>query len=298
MPYPRGYLSQYQVRSLKGIPQHKKAGPPNLARQVRGTRARPAAPEEERVEKDNSSLEHNTPPAEAVQEDEEADNSSLEYHTAPEEEDEDDIFHTPASSITTVAPSTRSSSKVPPTQAPKDILNVPYNIDNASTSTSAHHIEKRDTMAGGKRAAASNSSGLDDAPPAKAAKTDAEPAEATSAHTHHHDLGALGSGIDSHGFSEYTSPEGQHFTTYRKTYSKTYRMYCNFDGDTKCVVNTSAGHHDCTVRAQTQLGQHATQHQHSTAHRKKCLASNVLAVLMQCSRHHSSTCVETWLLKC
>ena len=42
----------------------------------------------------------------------------------------------------------------------------------------------------------------------------------------------------------------------------------------------------------------ARQHSTSTAHRKNCLASNVLAVLMQCSRHHSSTCVETLLLKC
>ncbi|GFN86429.1 hypothetical protein PoB_001293500 [Plakobranchus ocellatus] len=53
-------------------------------------------------------------------------------------------------------------------------------------------------------------------------------------HGHHPHLG---SNTYFEGWGQWTSPEGQHFTTFRKSYSKTFKSYCTFNGEKKAEAN-------------------------------------------------------------
>ena len=233
MPYPKGYLTHQQVRRLKAIPTKGKTGAPNLAAQVRDIGGEYEHPEPSYHSQDLfiSSDEEEEDHHSAVEEEEDSDTDT--YYTAPS--------------------GTVASSKVPKkTLNPRDINNIPYHIDNTVGEPlpgSVHDRDKRDapSMSGKRSADTSGDSGSEGPSAAKSARSD-EGSSSGGAHTHAHHMGeGAGSASGSGEFGQYTSPEGQHFTTFRKNYSKTFRCYCMFDGVSKCEVNTKAGDHDCTI---------------------------------------------------
>ena len=147
-----------------------------------------------------------------------------------DEEDDD--------SIVALSPST-SINWTPP------FAHFSQELDNSSVPILPHHLVKRDTavsMSAEKRSA-TDDPGLS-AVPSKAPTINAEKTAAATSTKHHHHHMEIVDGLDEpNGSDDFTTPEGQHFTTYKKT----YKMYCTFDGTGKCVVNTKAGSTDVSV---------------------------------------------------
>ncbi|GFR75904.1 hypothetical protein ElyMa_000467900 [Elysia marginata] len=244
MPYPKGYLTSDQVRRLKKIPVPKKSGPPNLAEQVRGINKKRSAEEDLFIDSDDDVPASQSSVDSFVT----ALSSESEYYTADEEE-EDTLAQRTGNDPYGI-PAKRPPNSRPPPDSPDPPA---YHIrDEVPTET--HHIDKRsvDSMSGKRSAAAAASGGAstsdagDGAPAAKAARVEPQEASSDKSQNHRQHVSAAALALDN-SFGSYTTPEGQHFTTYRKTYSKTFKSYCKFDGVKKANVNTKAGQTDVTV---------------------------------------------------
>ncbi|GFO18432.1 hypothetical protein PoB_004493700 [Plakobranchus ocellatus] len=222
MPYPRGYLSQQQVRRLKAIPQRRRHGPPNLARAVRNVAPYdlPPLPPADNFDSGSESDEYNIPSLPPTTSSLDSDTES--FVTAQEEPD---YYNNVAS---TSQPRASGGQTDVSTSADPPVPEVAEPTASGSEEAVGKR-EKRSAM-GTKRGAPSVSGA---SPPKSArmeeAQEDAMEAEEKS-NRRHHQHNQLGANVYFDGWGEWTSPEGQHFTTFRKSYSKTFKSYCTFSG--------------------------------------------------------------------
>ncbi|GFO18435.1 hypothetical protein PoB_004494000 [Plakobranchus ocellatus] len=227
MPYPRGYLSQQQVRRLKGIPRRRKHGPPNLAKQVRNVAPydlSPLPPQDNFDSGDESDSFNipSLPPSDSA-----LDSDSESFVTAQESltpHEESDDYYTVASS-TEPGPSRGETDVSTSADPPSAEVDEPA----AETSPEVSHSREKRSATGTKRGA---SSAVGSSPPKSARYEDGQ-AEAMETeeknNRRHHKHAQMGANTYFEGWGEWTSPEGQHFTTFRKNYAKTFKTYCSFD---------------------------------------------------------------------
>ncbi|GFO18438.1 hypothetical protein PoB_004494300 [Plakobranchus ocellatus] len=222
MPYPKGYLSQQQVRRLKAIPQRRRHGPPNLARTVRNVAPYdlPPLPLQDHFDSDNESDLYNIPslPPSGSSLDSDTDL----FVTAREHPDDDYNVASPAQPRASRGERDASTSADPP---------VPEVAEPAASSSEEAVVSREKRSAMGTKRGASSVSG---ASPPKSARLEEAQEHAMEAdennNRRHHQHNQLGANVYFDGWGVWTSPEGQHFTTFRKSYAKTFKSYCTFNG--------------------------------------------------------------------
>ncbi|GFO18425.1 hypothetical protein PoB_004493000 [Plakobranchus ocellatus] len=234
MPYPRGYLNQQQVRRLKAIPKRRREGPPNLARAIRNVdpyNLPPLPPADHFSDSDADSDIYNIPSLPPTTDSLNSDSES--FVTAQESlhPDDDYIVASPAQPRASRGELDTSTSADSPT--PEEAVAGPSTPD---TSKDVESREKRSAMAT-KRGSLSVSG----ASPPKSAKMEEaaeeameEEAKSSRRHRHHNQLG---SNNCFERWREWTSPDGQHFTTFRKGYAKTFKSYCTYEGKKMAFAN-------------------------------------------------------------
>ncbi|GFO18443.1 hypothetical protein PoB_004494800 [Plakobranchus ocellatus] len=231
--HPRGYLNQQQVRRLKAIPQRRREGPPNLAKAIRNVgpyNLPPLPPADHFSDSDADSDVYNIPSLPSTTDSLDSDTDS--FVTAQEnlQADDDYIVASPPQPRASRGETDTSTSTDPPTQE---------EIAGPSTSdspTDVHSRTKRSALAT-KR----GSTGVSGASPPTSARFEEAAEEAMEEdakkgrrHGHHKQLGS-NNFFD--GWGEWTSPEGQHFTTLQKGYAKNFKAYCTFECTKKAIAN-------------------------------------------------------------